>query len=136
MTAELTALVWATLLGLVHVLAPAAARTRQYGLTWNAGPRNEAPLDEAMPAPTPLASRLARAQANFFESFPLFAAAVLIIYVADLETETTLLAAWVWLVARVAYLPLYALGIPYVRGVAWVTSLIALLALLLRPLLA
>ena len=131
MTAELTALVWAALLGLVHILAPAAARTRQYGMGWNAGPR-----DEAMPPPTPLAGRLARAQANFFETFPLFAAAVLVIYVADLETETTLLAAWVWLIARVAYLPLYAMGIPYVRSVAWATSLIALLTLLLRPLLA
>lgn len=130
MTAELTALVSAALLGLVHILAPAALRTRQYGLRWNAGPR-----DEAMLPPTALAGRLARAQANFFESFPLFAAAVLVIYVADLETETTLLAAWVWLVARVAYLPLYAMGVPYVRGVAWATSLVALLTLLLRPLL-
>jgi len=136
MTAELTALVWAALLGLIHILAPAALRTRQYGLSWNAGPRDAAPLDEAMPPPTPLAGRLARAQANFFESFPLFAAAVMVIYVADLETETTLLAAWVWLVARIAYLPLYAMGVPYVRGVAWATSVIALLTLLLRPLLA
>lgn len=131
MTAELTALVWAALLGLIHILAPAAFRTRQYGLKWNAGPR-----DDAMPPPAPVAGRLARAQANFFESFPLFAAAVLVIYVADLETETTLLAAWVWLVARVAYLPLYAMGVPYVRGVAWATSVVALLTLLLRPLLA
>lgn len=131
MTAELTALVWAALLGLIHILAPATARTRQYGMAWNAGPR-----DAEMPPPTPLAGRLARAQANFFESFPLFAAAVLVIYVADLETETTLLAAWVWLVARVAYLPLYAMGVPYVRGVAWATSVVALLTLLLRPLLA
>ena len=131
MTAELTALVWAALLGLIHILAPAALRTREYGLTWNAGPR-----DAAMPPPTPLAGRLARAQANYFESFPLFAAAVLVIYVADLETETSLLAAWVWLVARVAYLPLYAMGVPYVRGVAWATSVVALLTLLLRPLLA
>jgi len=130
MTTELTALVWAALLGLVHILAPAALRTQQYGLTLNAGPR-----DEAMPPPSALAARLARAQANFFESFPLFAAAIFVIYVADLETETTLLAAWVWLVARVAYLPLYALGVPYVRGVAWVTSIVALLTLLLRPLL-
>jgi uncharacterized MAPEG superfamily protein len=131
MTAELTALVWAALLGLVHVLAPAVARTRQYGMVWNAGPR-----DQAMPPPTPLAGRLARAQANYFESFPLFTAAVLIIYVADLETDTTLLAASVWLVVRAAYLPLYALGVPYVRGVAWLTSIAALLTLLLRPLLA
>lgn len=130
MTEELTALFWAALLGLAHILLPALVRTRQYGLRWNAGPR-----DEPVAPPSPLAGRLARAQANYFETFPLFAVAILAIYAADLETETTLVAAWVWLIARVAYLPLYAAGFPYVRGVAWATSLAALITLLLGPLL-
>ena len=131
MTPELTALAWAGLLALVHILAPAFFRTRQYGLAWNAGAR-----DEAMPPPAPIAARLQRAQSNYYESFPLFAAAILVIYVADLESRGTLIAAWVWLAARVAYLPLYAAGVPYLRGIAWVVSLLALLTLLLRPLLA
>ena len=130
MTSELTALVFAALLALVHVLAAAGVRTRQYGIAWGAGSR-----DGPVEAPSPLAGRLARAQANYYESFPLFAAAILIIYVADLETETTLLAAWAWLWARVAFLGLYAFGVPYVRTVAWATSIAALLILLARPLL-
>lgn len=130
MTSELTALVFAALLGLVHVLAAASARTWQYGLAWGAGAR-----DEEVGPPKPIAGRLARAQVNFYESFPLFAAAILIIYVADLETDTTRFAAWVWLWARVVFLGLYAAGVPYVRTVAWGTSLLALLILLARPLL-
>ena len=89
-----------------------------------------------MPPPAPIAGRLQRAQNNYYESFPLFAAAILVIYVADLESRGTLIAAWVWLAARVAYLPLYGAGVPYLRGIAWVVSLLALLTLLLRPLLA
>ena len=131
MTPELTALAWSLVLALVHVLAPAFSRTRQYGLAWNASAR-----DAATEPPSPIAGRLARAQANFFESLPLFAAAVLIVYVADLETEGTLIAAWTWLAARVAYLPIYAAGVPYLRGLVWIVSILALLTLLLRPLLA
>ena len=131
MTSELTALAWAALLALVHILAPAFFRTKQYGFAWNASPR-----DAAVEPPTPIAGRLARAQANFYESFPLFAVAILIIYVADLESAGTAIAAWVWLAARVAYLPIYASGVPYVRGIVWIVSLLALLTLLLRPLLA
>ena len=131
MTSELTALAWAAILAIVHILAPAFFRTQQYGMAWNASPR-----DAAVDPPAPVAGRLARAQANFYESFPLFAAAVLIIYVADLESEGTAIAAWVWLAARVAYLPVYASGVPYVRGIVWIVSLLALITLLLRPLLA
>ena len=131
MTPELSALAWAAILGIVHILAPAFFRTQQYGIAWNASAR-----DAAMEPPTPIAGRLARAQANFYESFPLFAAAVLIIYVADLESAGTGIAAWAWLAARVAYLPIYASGVPYVRGIVWIVSLLALVTLLLRPLLA
>lgn len=131
MTSELHALVWAALLGLVHILAAAQVRTRQYGLAWNAGAR-----DAVQPKPSPLAGRLARAQDNFFETFPLFVAAVLVVYLADLETDTTLIAAWGYLAARVAYLPLYAAGVPYVRSVVWLTAMAALVTLLAQPLLA
>ncbi len=131
MTPELTALSLAALLGLVHVLAPAQVRTRQYGIAWNAGPR-DAPVE----APSPLAGRLARAQANFFESFPLFAAAILVVVVSDGSTRTTAIAAWVWLAARAAYLPIYAAGIAYLRSAAWLVSLAALVTLLAAPLLA
>ena len=131
MTSELQALAWAGLLAILHLLAPALLRVRQYGAAWGAGAR-----DEAVPPPTPLAGRLARAQSNYYESFPLFAAAILVIYVADLESPTTLLAAWTWLAARVAFLALYAAGVPYVRSVAWGASILALVTLLLQPLLA
>jgi uncharacterized MAPEG superfamily protein len=114
MTTELIVLAWGCVLALVHVLAAAQVKTRQYGAKWNVGPR-----DEDLPPPNPLVGRLVRAQANFFETFPLMIAAVAIVGIAALGNETTALGAWIWLGGRIAYLPLYALGVPYLRSLAW-----------------
>ena len=100
-----------------------------------AGGLNVGPRDEPMPPPGPLVGRLDRAQANFFETFPLFAAAVLIDAIAGLDTHWTAIGALVWLGARLIYLPLYAFGIPGVRTAVWMLS-IAGLALVLWPPLA
>lgn len=125
MTTELSALAWACVLAIVHIWLPIAAKTRQYGSKWNMGAR-----DEAVPQPSAVARRLERAQANFYESFPLFAAAVLIVSVADLEGRWTAIGALLWLGARVVYLPLYALGVPGVRTLAWMASIVGLVMVL------
>jgi uncharacterized MAPEG superfamily protein len=117
---ELQVLTWGCLLALVHIFAAVQVKTRQYGGKWNVGAR-----DEQMPPLNPLAGRLARAQANFFETFPIFIAAVVLAMVAGTSDQTRL-GAWLWLGGRVAYLPLYALGIPMVRSVAWLVSLVGL----------
>ena len=127
MTTELTVLAWGCILAFVHIFAAVRFKTRQYGTKWNVGPR-----DEELPPPQPIVGRLARAQANFFETFPIAAAAILIVTVADLENERTALGAIVWLAARAAYLPLYALGVPVVRSIAFAIS-IAGIALILAP---
>ena len=41
---------------------------------WNIGAR-----DEELPPPRPVVGRLVRAQANFFETFPIFIAAVILV---------------------------------------------------------
>jgi uncharacterized MAPEG superfamily protein len=88
--------------------------------------------DEELPAPQPAVARLMRAQANFYETFPLFAAAAIIVSVAHLNGRWTAIGALVWLVARAVYLPLYALGIPYLRSLAWIASLVGIV-LVIRP---
>ena len=121
MTTELTVLAWGCVLALVHILATAQVRTRQYGTKWNIGAR-----DEALPPPLPLVGRFDRAQVNFFETFPLMIAAVLIVSVAGLTNKWTAIGAWLWLGARIVYLPLYAMGVPVVRTLAWGVSLAGL----------
>lgn len=125
MTTELHVLAWACVLAIVHIWAAIRAKTRQYGSKWNVGAR-----DEDLPPLGALASRLARAQANYLETFPLMAAAVLIVSVAGLESRWTALGALIWLAARIVYLPLYAFGVPVLRTLVYTLSLIGLFMVL------
>ena len=127
MTIELSILAWGCILALIHIFATVRFKTRQYGTKWNMSAR-----DEEMPAPDPIVGRLSRAQANFFETFPIAIAAILILSVAHLESRWTALGAVIWLSARVVYLPLYALGVPVMRTIAFIVSLVGL-GMLLRP---
>lgn len=126
MSAELAILALTLVLALVQIVLPALLRHRETGIAYNAGPR-----DEPGPPVGVVTGRLRRAQANLFETLPLFASAVLIAHVAGREGALTLWGAWLYLVARIAYVPLYAFGIAYVRSLAWLVSLAGLCLLLL-----
>ncbi|MFW2829682.1 MAPEG family protein [Sphingomonas sp. ID0503] len=104
-------------LALVNIFWAANARTKQYGVTWNMGPR-----DAEMPALNPLPARLLRAQANLFETFPLFAAALLGAFAAGHFGWKTLVGAHLYFWARLIYLPLYAAGVPKVRTLAFMVA--------------
>ncbi|MGE6334010.1 MAPEG family protein [Stenotrophomonas sp. NPDC077659] len=124
MATELSMLAWAMLLGFVYIFAASTVVTRERGMKWNASARDapQVPL-------SPLAGRLQRAQANFFETFPFFAAAAVAVVVAGRSSDTTVVAAQVYFWARVVYLPLYAAGVPYVRSLVWLVSIMAILRL-------
>ncbi|HST35205.1 MAG TPA: MAPEG family protein [Allosphingosinicella sp.] len=125
MTTELTMLAWGCVLAFLHVIIATQAKTRQYGRKWNVGPR-----DEDLPAPNPVVGRLTRAQDNFLETFPLMIAAVLVVSAADLRNDNTALGAMIWLGARVAYLPLYAFGVPVLRSLAWIAATVGIFMVL------
>lgn len=125
MPTELTVLALGCVLLLVHIFAAGNLRTKQYGRDWNMGAR-----DADMPPLNPVAGRLVRAQANYQETFPIAAALLLALVVAGKTSDVTAVAAWVWLAARVVYLPLYWIGVPKVRTLVWGVALLALLVLL------
>ena len=125
MPVEMRILALGAVLLLVHVIAAVQFKTRQYGRAWNVGPR-----DEALPPLNPLAGRLARAQANFLETFPVAIVALIGVLLAGRTSAMTALGGWIWLGARIVYLPLYAAGIPVVRTVAWTISAIGLVMVL------
>jgi uncharacterized MAPEG superfamily protein len=130
MNTELSVLAWGCVLAIVHIFIAVRFKTRQYGSKWNMGAR-----DEELPPPQPIVGRLARAQANFFETFPVYAAAALIVSVAHLGSRWTAIGALLWLGARIVYLPLYAFGVPVVRTIVFLVSIVGI-ALVLRPALA
>jgi uncharacterized MAPEG superfamily protein len=125
MTTELTLLAWTLVLALVQIMLTANLRTAETGIQYNASAR-----DGEAPPPRPVTARLQRAQANLFETLPLFIGAVLIAHVSGSEGDLTLWGCWMYLVARIVYIPLYAAGIPYVRSLVWLVSLAGLVMVL------
>ena len=130
MSVELKIAALGALLLLVHIFAAVHLKTKQYGRNWNVGAR-----DESLPPLDPVAGRLARAQANFQETFPIAIVALLGVVIAGRTSAWTALGGWIWLAARTIYLPLYAFGVPVVRTIAFTIS-IAGLVMVLWPLLA
>jgi uncharacterized MAPEG superfamily protein len=112
-------------LGLVYVLAAAALGTVQRGLKWNAGNRD----GTALPL-TGMAGRASRANANFLETFAFFAAAVIAVVVGGRTNAHTALGTQVYFWARLAYLPVYLIGIPYLRTAIWATAFWGMLQVL------
>ena len=117
MTPEFILLALTLILALVQIGAAGMARTAELGGKWNAGPR-----DGEVPPPGRLAGRLMRAQANLFETLPLFAAAVIMAHIAGKDGTLTAVGAHLYFFGRLIYLPLYAFGVPYIRSLVWLVA--------------
>lgn len=125
MSIELQMLGWSVVLGIVYVLVAAGFGTWQRGLLWNAGNRDG--------TPQPLnkyAARADRARHNFLETFAFFAAATLAVVAMHKTGAQTALGAQVYFWARLAYLPVYVIGIPYLRTAIWIAGLWGILQML------
>lgn len=114
MSTESWALFGATVLGLAHLTAASFAFKAQVGNSYTVGARDE----DLRPAG--VAGRLDRAQRNFLETFAIFAAAVLML---ELFHRTgwwlSEAGALIYLGGRVIFLPLYAVGAPWLRTFSW-----------------
>ncbi|WP_293776440.1 MAPEG family protein [uncultured Oxalicibacterium sp.] len=130
MSIELTLLACTLLLAIAQIMFAAFLRTRETGTAYNTSAR-----DDEGPPVGKLTGRMQRAQSNLFETLPLFAAAVLIVAVAGREGTLSLYGCWLYLLARIVYVPLYALGIPVVRTLVWLVSLAGLLMVIAAALL-
>jgi uncharacterized MAPEG superfamily protein len=124
MTVEIKMLAWSIYLGLAYVLLAATLTTQARGLSWNVGNRDgeAARLGGA-------AGRAQRACRNFLETFAFFAAAVLAVVLMKLTSPRTAMAAQLYFWARLLYLPVYVIGIPYLRSAVWGVSFLGILML-------
>ena len=115
----------AILLGFVQLAWAAVAARQQQGLHWARGPRDE---DRRV---TGMAARLERAFRNYMETFPLFAAALILGATLDqgdaVKHVLTLWGSLIYVGARILYVPLYAWGVPNWRTIVWSVSVLGLL---------
>ena len=124
---ELQILACAVGWGLIQIALAATLAVQQRGFDWAVGPR-----DTAVPL-TGIAGRVNRASANFLETFPFFAAAVLAVAVTQRGNATSALGAQIYLWARIVYLPVYAFGWRSGRRACSCGSTVGLL-MVLKPL--
>ena len=122
---EITVLAWSVVLLFVQIALQSGAATLELGIGYNVGTRDGAPQPKSL-----IAGRLSRALSNLLQTYPAFIALLLGLVVTGKTGGAGLSAAWLWLGARVAYLVIYALGIPVLRSLVWVVSIVGLVRML------
>lgn len=128
MTPELTVLALAALLQALQIGLAAYAMHRDIGDEWNVGPR------DTQPDFAPLTGRLRRAVDNHFEGLILFAIAVAVVTLGGAASGLTAACAWIYLVARILYVPAYAFGWAPWRSAIWAVGFAATMAMILAAL--
>jgi uncharacterized MAPEG superfamily protein len=114
------------LLGLFHVLLAGALVTSSRGLKWNLSNR------DGEPAPVSLhAERAQRAARNFLETFVFFAAAVVCAIASSRDGHLAVLGAQLYFWARLAYLPIYVIGIPVIRTLVWTVAMVGVVMIVM-----
>ncbi|MEM9783706.1 MAG: MAPEG family protein [Pseudomonadota bacterium] len=130
MALELQILALAGLLAVAQLAAFAVLANLELPQSWLVGPR-----DEAMPrALSPLCARMQRAFNNHVEGLVLFAVAVVAVVAGQKSSPVTEGAAVTYLVARIAYAPVYWAGVPWVRSALWALGMAATVVMLIAAL--
>ena len=126
MTPDIQLLLWSLVLTFVQVLVAVSGANFQVGLAALAGNR------EGLPDLTGWAGRAQRAHRNMLENLPLFIALVLIAAVTNKANATTALGAQLFFWGRLAHWLIYVAGIPWLRTLAWLVSVIGLILIFLQ----
>ena len=126
MDSELTYLAWTVVLGLVQVIATAQFMTAANGFAYGAGNRDTPPPRRM----SIYGERLERATKNLLETAPFAVAAILIAHVANRHNAYTGWGAALYFWARLVYVPIYMLGITYIRTVVFLASVLGIVLVL------
>ncbi|MEX0971539.1 MAG: MAPEG family protein [Paracoccaceae bacterium] len=124
MSVELWGLVGLAVLVLVYVGVQGLIIDLLGGIRWGTGPRDLPPPAHA------LIGRANRALRNLLETAPAFMALVLVAELSGRANVVTNTAVMVYLAARSLYLPLYLVGVPWLRSFAWNIATGAIVAVL------
>ena len=118
MTVELWMLAASVVLGMIHLIASSHLISWQRGYRWTASSR-----EEAVSPLYGLPHRVDQATTNFLETFPFFAALVLIAHAINHHSALTIWGVHLYFWARLGYLVAAAIGLGLVRSlVCWNTA--------------
>lgn len=129
MTPELTVLALAAILQAGQIMLAGWSMNCDVGVEFNAGPR------DTQPEFSVLTNRLRRAVNNHFEALALFTIAVVVVTLGAKANILTAVCAWTYLVARILYVPAYALGWTPWRSVIFGVGAMATMVMILVALL-
>ena len=122
MTVELWMLAASIVLGMIHLTASSHLISWQRGYRWTASSR-----EEPVPPLRGVANRVDQATTNFLETFPFFAALVLITHAINHHSALTIWGVHLYFWARVAYLIAAAASLGLVRSlVCWNTAFVGI----------
>ena len=128
MTPELTVLALAGLLQAIQFAAFSITANLQVGPKVAMGPRDNVPTLKGT------AGRLQRALNNHFEGLILFTLAVVVVTLGGQSSGVTASCAWIFLAARILYVPAYVLGwVPW-RSAIWAVGFAATMLMILAAL--
>jgi uncharacterized MAPEG superfamily protein len=131
MTPELQILAYAGLLQGVQYVLMSVSANLDLGLGKTTSARDihrlGRPLTEMLGV---RAGRLHRAFTNHFEGLILFTLAVVVVTLADRATGFSAACAWIYLGARILYVPAYFFGLAPWRSIIWLVGFLATMAML------
>ena len=121
---ELTCLELSVILWVAHVLTQAFTARGEFGDDYLFSPRDQKVTPKALAV-----GRATRALHNYIENLVPFVAMDLGLIATG---HTGGIGATIWIIARIIYLPMYMLGIKYVRTLCWAVGVVGLLMMLGR----
>ena len=124
MSPDLKYLLFSLILMFVQMLVAVTFANFAVGLPTLAGNR------EGMGELPGIGGRAKRAHLNMLENIALFAPLVLVAAVAGKANATTAMGAMIFFWGRLAYAIIYVAGIPWLRTVSWVVSVVGMIMIL------
>lgn len=126
LSTELFILGLSAVLLIVHILWQASSATKDTGIGYNMSARDvEKPISV-------VSSRLNRGLRNFLETYAAFVGLALALHVTGKTGGIGEIGAWIWFLCRVAYVPLFAMGVFRWRSIVWFTSIFGLILMVIR----
>lgn len=115
MQTEIVAVLLSSTILFLLVNVQATVNTLTKGMGWIFGNREDQDVPE-------ISKRTGRALANHVENVALFVPLALAVAITGTSDSISAAGAWIFVVARLVYVPLYVLGVRYARSLAWMVG--------------